>query len=90
MEKQLRTDQTDPYIYRLQWMPGHCDDPGNDAADQLAKAGAIPGKTHSFRPMLSREKAFLHNNIRSQWKQEWQASKKGSHLRRMDICQSFL
>jgi ribonuclease HI len=29
---------------RLQWVPGHCDNPGNDAADRLAKDAAYPGK----------------------------------------------
>jgi ribonuclease HI len=31
---------------RLQWVPGHCDNPGNDAADRLAKDAASP----SFPP----------------------------------------
>lgn len=33
---------------RLQWIPGHCEAPGNDSADRLAKEAAIPGKTHIF------------------------------------------
>jgi ribonuclease HI len=28
---------------RLQWVPGHCDEPGNDIADRLAKQAAILG-----------------------------------------------
>ena len=69
---------------RLQRIPGHLDDPGNDAADQLAKEAAIPGKTHPFRPLLSREKTTIRNHIRCQWEQEWKSSKKGSHLRKID------
>ena len=69
---------------RLQWIPGHCDNPGNDAADRLAKAAAGPGKTHPFRPPLTREKAFICNNIRAQWKREWKSSTKGAHLRKID------
>ena len=69
---------------RLQWLPGHCDNPGNDAADQLAKDAASPGKTHPFRPLLTREKAFICNRIHAQWEQEWQSSTKGGHLRRID------
>ena len=42
----------------LQWLPGHCDNPGNDAADRLAKDAANPGKTHPFRPLLTRKKAL--------------------------------
>ncbi|OGE47364.1 hypothetical protein PENARI_c047G09521, partial [Penicillium arizonense] len=69
---------------RLQWMPGHCDNPGNDAADRLAKDAASPGKTHPFRPLLTRERAFIRRNIYSQWEQEWKSSTKGGHLRKID------
>jgi hypothetical protein len=65
-------------------MPGHCDNPGNDAADRLAKNAACPGKTHPFRPLLSRESARLRANILNQWEQEWRSSSKGSHLRKID------
>lgn len=33
---------------RLQWMPGHYEDPENNTADRLAKETAVPGKTHPF------------------------------------------
>ena len=69
---------------RLQWLPGHCDNPGNDAADRLAKDAASPSKTQPFRPLLTREKAFIRDNIHAQWEQEWQSSTKGGHLRRID------
>ena len=69
---------------RLQWVPGHCDNPGNDAADRLAKDAASPGKTHPFRPLLTRERAFIRRNIFSQWEQEWKSSTKGGHLRKID------
>ncbi|KAJ5593545.1 hypothetical protein N7537_010449 [Penicillium hordei] len=51
---------------RLQWIPGHCDNPGNDAADRLAKDAASPGKSHPFRPLLPRTKALIRDNIRAQ------------------------
>jgi ribonuclease HI len=69
---------------RLQWMPGHCDNPGNDAADRLAKNAACPGKTHPFRPLLTRERALIRRNIYAQWEQEWKLSSKGGHLRKVD------
>ena len=69
---------------RLQWMPGHCDNPGNDAADRLAKEAAQPGQTHPFRPLLTRESAFIRGKIHAQWEQEWKSSTKGAHLRKID------
>ncbi|KAI3112960.1 hypothetical protein CBS147330_9895 [Penicillium roqueforti] len=69
---------------RLQWIPGHCDDPGNDAADQLAREAARPGKTHPFRPLLTRENAYIRGKIRAQWEHEWKSSTKGGHLRKID------
>ena len=32
---------------RLQWIPGHCEAPGNDTIDQLARKAAVPGKIHT-------------------------------------------
>lgn len=68
----------------LQWIPGHCEAPGNDAADRLAKEAAIPGKTHPFSPLLSREKVYIRNEIRSLWEKECKESRKGSHFRKID------
>ncbi|CEJ55656.1 hypothetical protein PMG11_01904 [Penicillium brasilianum] len=55
---------------RLQWMPGHCENPGNDTADRLAKDAA--------------ENAFVRSKIHTQWEQEWRTSTKGAHLRKID------
>jgi ribonuclease HI len=69
---------------RLQWMPGHCENAGNEAADRLAKEATQPGKAHPFRPLLTRENAFLRGKIHAQWEQEWKSSTKGAHLRKVD------
>ena len=76
--------QTAGTALRLQWVPGHCDNPGNDAADRMAKLAASPGKSHPFRPLLTRERAFIRRNITSQWEHEWRTSSKGGHLRKID------
>jgi ribonuclease HI len=76
--------QTGHITLRLQWMPGHCENAGNDAADRLAKKAAQPGKTHPFRPLLTRENAASRGKIYAQWEQEWKSSTKGAYLRKVD------
>ncbi|KAJ6016598.1 hypothetical protein N7540_011189 [Penicillium herquei] len=68
----------------LQWIRSHCDIPGNDIADQLAKEAAKPGKTHPFSPLISRERAHISQGIRAQWEKEWKECKTGSHLCQID------
>lgn len=69
---------------RLQWIPGHSEAPGNEAADRLAREAAIPGKTHPFSPLISREKAFIRKTVHAQWEKEWKETTKGGHLRKID------
>lgn len=58
----------------LQWIPWSLRPPGNETAGQLAKDAASPGISHFFRPLLTREKAFIREGIRAQWKREWNSS----------------
>jgi ribonuclease HI len=69
---------------RLQWVPGHCDNPGNDTLDRLAKEAVGPDKMHPFQHLLSREKGSIRHKIQEEWEQEWKASKKEGHLRQID------
>jgi ribonuclease HI len=69
---------------RLQWIPGHSDNPGNDAADKLAKEAVGPDKMHPFCRLASQERTAIRKNIHREWEQEWRTSKKAGHLRRID------
>jgi ribonuclease HI len=77
--------QAEGTALRLQWIPGHCEEPGNDAADRLAREAARPGKSHTFRPLLTREVAHIRRGIQAQWEREWKSkSTKGGQLRKID------
>ncbi|GCB25455.1 hypothetical protein AAWM_08340 [Aspergillus awamori] len=69
---------------RLHWVPGHCNDPGNDEPDRLAKEAVGPRKMHPFKPLLSRENGFIRKRVLNEWKEEWAKSTKGGHLRQID------
>jgi hypothetical protein len=82
---QAATDvQTNGIALRLQWIPGHCDNPGNETADWLAKDAASPGKTHPIRPLLTEKREFIRDKTHAQWERERKASAKGGHLRKVD------
>jgi hypothetical protein len=63
---------------------GHCNNPGNDIADQLAKEAISSNQTHSFQYLVKREKRFYQDRIITEWENEWKALTKGRHLRQID------
>ena len=69
---------------RLQWVPGHSDNPGNDAADRMAKAAVGSDESHQFRHLASRQKKSNEDKIVTEWENAWKSSEKGGHLRQID------
>jgi hypothetical protein len=69
---------------RLQWIPGHCNNPGNDTADRLAKEAVEKEISHPFQRLSTREKQYYQDKIFTEWQNEWKDSKKGGHLRQID------
>lgn len=58
---------------RLLWIPGHGGNPGNDAADSLAKQAISPEETHKFRHLVSAQKRDNREKMLKEWQEEWQA-----------------
>ncbi|KAK9846218.1 zinc finger protein, partial [Penicillium brevicompactum] len=50
----------------------------------FGQRGSLTGQTHTFCPLLSREKAFVRNNIHVRWEKEWKESGEGGHLHTID------
>jgi hypothetical protein len=69
---------------RLQWVPGHSDNPGNDAADRMAKPAVGSDESHRFRHLASRQKRSNEDKIVTEWENAWKSSEKGGHLRQID------
>jgi hypothetical protein len=54
----------------FQWIPSHCDLPGNDKADELAKAGASMKQPVTKIP-LHTVKAHLAASVKEKTRKEW-------------------
>ena len=60
----------------LQWIPSHCDLPGNEAADRLAKRGA--NKEQPNIPISQNTcKQIIKQNLKTEWLNNWAQSKTG-------------
>ena len=76
----------------IAWVPGHCDNPGNEAADAEAKLAAegdsLPCRKRIQmleRPLptsSSALKAGAHKEMLSQWKERWESSDRGARFAR--------
>ena len=60
----------------LQWIPSHCEIPGNDKADNLAKIGAKQQQPNT--PVSQRTcKQILKGDCKERWLKEWALCDKG-------------
>lgn len=84
IHRAVRDLQTRKISVSLQWIPGHCDNPGNDTADRLAKEAVDSNNSHPFHSLATGERRSYHENILTEWKNEWKGSSKGKHLRQVD------
>jgi hypothetical protein len=61
----------------VQWIPSHCDLPGNDKANELAKAGASM-KQPETRIQLHTVKAHLSASFKKSTRKEWTTAGRGT------------
>ena len=60
----------------MQWIPSHCNIPGNERADILAKRGA--SKEQPIKPVSqATAKQIIKSNCKSDWQNSWTQSEKG-------------
>ena len=60
----------------LQWIPSHCDIPGNESADLLAKKGASQEQPN-LPVSLNTCKQIIKSNTKIEWLNTWASSTKG-------------
>jgi hypothetical protein len=68
--------QAKEIVLHLQRIPGHCDNPGNDAAN--------PGKTYAFFPSLTRKRRLIETPSAPNGSGNGQHLPKAGHLRKID------
>jgi hypothetical protein len=66
-----------------QWIRGHCDNPGNDVAERLARTRQAWAK-HTPFVLRWQGRGRLSHSILSQWEREWKAFTEGGQLRKTD------
>lgn len=76
--------KTQHILVRLLWVPGHANNAGNEAADQLAKQAITTREDHDFRTPLSAFRKDIHQTIEQEWRAEWAASTNGRYLKKID------
>ena len=60
----------------LQWIPGHCDLPGNEKADKLAKEGAKQEQPNN-PATYNNIRRILRNNSKEEWLKRWRDGETG-------------
>ena len=60
----------------MQWIPSHCDIPGNERADVLAKRGAAKEQPNILVSQTT-AKQMIKSNSKTEWKNSWTQSEKG-------------
>ena len=69
----------------LQWIPSHCDIPGNESADRLAKEGASQEQPN-LPVSLNTCKQIIKSNTKIEWLNTWAQSDKGRALFQYMTC----
>ena len=61
------------------WIPSHCDKPGNERADRMAKSATSNRQTSTTRLTLQEANYHVHSEIRSKWNEIYTNSSTGQH-----------
>jgi hypothetical protein len=64
----------------VSWCPSHCDIPGNDRADELAKDATKLGRQVPYSVSYSNANRRAKRAVAKMWQQEWEATPKEGHF----------